>query len=80
MQRHIEGCSHIHFLHHVAQGGGAYDKQAPPLRRVLFQEHQKRLEDGVGEAGADGDVLQQALNLVKDDERQGGLQCHDTVF
>ena len=41
----------------------------------LFDQHEQRLQDDVGEAGADGDVLEQTLNVIEDDEGQRGSVC-----
>ena len=40
-------------------------KQAAALGGLLLEQHQENLQDGVGEARADGHVLQQPLQVIQ---------------
>ena len=48
------------------------DHKLVAWRRRLLDQHAQRLQDDVGEAGSDGDVLEQTLDVIEDDEGQRG--------
>ena len=68
MQDNIEGGGDLHVFHDSSHTGGADDQQLAPLRRLLLQQHQQGLQDAVAEPGTNGHVLQQPLNVIKDDD------------
>ena len=55
------------------------DEQAAVLGRLLLEQHQEDLQDGVGEARADGHVLQQPLQVVQHDDGHRRLRTTHTA-
>ena len=70
----IKAVEHLEVFEDARLAGGADDEQ-PVVAFVgdPLDEHEERLEDGVGEARADVDVLDDALDVVDDDARPGRL-------
>ena len=67
-----EGREHLHLLQDLPPRRGADDEQPLPLRRVLLQQHQDRLQRQVGISGSDGAVVQEPLDVVHEDAGHGG--------
>ena len=75
MQDDVEGCGDLHVFHDSSNAGGADDQQLAPLGGLLLQQHQQGLQDAVAEPGADGHILKQPLDVVKDDDGEDRLQA-----
>ena len=75
MQDDIEGCGDLHVFHDSSHTGGANDQQLAPLGGLFLQQHQQGLQDAVAEPGANGYILQQPLNVIKNDDREDRLQA-----
>ncbi|GIX63746.1 uncharacterized protein BcabD6B2_31810 [Babesia caballi] len=71
LSHHSEGLRHVRHFHEALLGGGADDEEAPAVLRSLLDQNEQALHDGVAEAGPDGRVVNQALDVVEDDQRLG---------
>mmetsp|Transcript_107685 Transcript_107685/g.303346 ORF Transcript_107685/g.303346 Transcript_107685/m.303346 type:complete len:205 (-) Transcript_107685:1744-2358(-) len=68
---HVEHSRQFRLVQEVRVRGRRYDeKPSAGLRRLFFQQREKRLEDDVGETHPDADIIYEPLEIVENHQRQ----------
>jgi hypothetical protein len=69
MKSHIEGLGELQILQKMRDGGGGNDKE-PTARswRDFPEQDEESLQDLVGEAVADGSVLNDTLDVIDEND------------